>query len=747
VAGFERLGAFLYRHRRAVLVGWLVSIALSVAAIALLPAAPLETELGGATGSEAHQVELILKERFGQRLGGNAAVVVDGSADGPALEAALASRFPEIAVVSEVRSERPHRLRLFQVVYDPSLPLPRAQAITKDLRAFLRPYAQARGFSATVTGNAPFQHDAKESSKRDSARGENLSLLISLAILVGLFGALTAAMLPLVVAATTLLHMNALATVLHLPANPIARILGALVGVALAVDYAVFMVSRFREELARGLTPAEAVAVVVAKPGRTVAFSAAIMAISVAALWLPDVTISRAVVRTLLLVLGLSCLNALVLLPALLTVRPDWLDRPRWLSRWVGRVDTQPFWRAFAGHVAGRPRTYFALSVLILGVLAAPVATMRLYEPVHAIAPRDAESRTAYQALEADGWGGELIPVQIVVKAPPGKTVYEPGTVAYVHDLTRALQAHPEVATVRSLTSWNPRLDKAGYVNFFALYQAMPWLGGDRFARLVDAENGSGMTLVLAHPRSLMDLKDTQSLIDHAGAHAAAHPEREALVGGVVARVKDFTRELYRPTVPVVAIVVSGILALLFVYMRSVVLPLKAAVMNFLPILASYGVLTAIFQHGLGAGWLNLPVNGAITNTVPIVLFCVVFGLSMDYEVLILSRISEAYHAGRDVRGAIVEGLATSGGLITGAALILLGVFSMGITSSSPQTQEICLGITAAILIDATIVRCLLVPSFMALMGRWNWWTPWKATPRNDIETFDPLVKPGTTRE
>jgi RND superfamily putative drug exporter len=743
---FDRLGESLYHHRRTVLVGWLASIALSVAAIALLPAAPLETELGGATGSEAHQVERLLHDRFGQRLGSTADVVVEGPADGPALEAALAGRFPQIARITEVKGASAHQLRLFHIEYVPSLPLPEAQALTKELRAFVRPYAQARGFKATITGNAAFQHDAKEATKRDSARGENLSLLISLGILIGLFGALTAAAVPLVVAATTLLHMNALSTLLHLPANPIARVLGALVGVALAVDYSVFMVSRFREELARGQTPREAIAVVVALPGRTVAYSAAIMAISVAALWLPDVTVSRAVVRTLLIVLGLSLFNALVLLPALLTIKPDWLDRPRWLTRVVTRVDTAPFWRAFAGHVVDRPRRYFALSLVLLGGLAAPVVGMKLYEPVHGIAPRDAESRLAYQALEADGWGGELIPVQIVVKAPPGKTVYEPGTVAYVDGLSRAIAAQPG-ATVRSLTTWNPRLDRAGYVTFFGLYQAMPWLGGDRFGRLVDAGHGAGLTLVLAHPKSLMDLAETQRLIDAANAYAEAHPEREVLVGGVVARVKDFTAELYRPTVPVVATVVLGILALLFVHMRSVVLPLKAAVMNFLPILAAYGLLTALFQHGFGAGWLHVPVNGAITNTVPIVLFCVVFGLSMDYEVLILSRISEAYHAGRGVRDAIVEGLASSGGLITGAALILVGVFSMGIASSSPQTQEICLGITAAIVIDATIVRCLLVPSFMALMGRWNWWSPWGGPVVPKSETPRELVKPGRNRE
>ena len=191
-----------------------------------------------------------------------------------------------------------------------------------------------------------------------------------------------------------------------------------------------------------------------------------------------------------------------------------------------------------------------------------------------------------------------------------------------------------------------------------------------------------------------------------------------------MARVDDFTKELYSYIPQMLLIIFGGIYILLFFSMKSVILPLKAAIMNFLPILSSFGLLTLVFQYGFFHNILHTPINGAVTNIVPIVLFCIIFGLSMDYEVLILSRITESYENTGDVKNAVVEGLAKSGSLITGAALILLGVFIPGAFSSSPQTQEICIGITSAILIDATIVRLLLVPSFMMLMGKWNWWNP-----------------------
>ncbi len=169
-------------------------------------------------------------------------------------------------------------------------------------------------------------------------------------------------------------------------------------------------------------------------------------------------------------------------------------------------------------------------------------------------------------------------------------------------------------------------------------------------------------------------------------------------------------------------LIIGGVFILLSWHFKSVILPIKAALINFVPILGSFGVLVLIFEYGWGQNLLHTAVNGAITNTVPLILFCLVFGLSMDYEVLMLGRMHEYYLEHRQVKPAIIEGLAQSGGLITSAVLILLGVFLPGCFSTSSQTQEICLGIVAAMAIDATLVRLFLVPSFMTLMGHWNWW-------------------------
>jgi RND superfamily putative drug exporter len=246
---------------------------------------------------------------------------------------------------------------------------------------------------------------------------------------------------------------------------------------------------------------------------------------------------------------------------------------------------------------------------------------------------------------------------------------------------------------------------------------------------LVNVSQGSTVTLLAVAPRDLMALDDTRAILEAVHAYSAAHPELDLLAGGVVARVQDFTHELYRPLPVMIAGVILGVLVLLTATLRSVVIPLKAAVINFVPIVGALGVLVLVFQDGWLHAWLGTPVNGAVTNLVPILVFCLTFGLSMDYEILIISRIQEAYRRGMDLEAAIVEGMSRSGSLITGAVLILLGVFATGIASSSPQTQEVCLGLSAALVLDATVVRFLLVPALMRLMGRWNWWTPQRRRP------------------
>jgi RND superfamily putative drug exporter len=719
----RRFASWLFRHHRTIVVVWLLGLVACLSLLLLHPVNSLDTELTGAHGTEAEEVSTILRDRFGIKLGNNADLVVTGKVDGPDLLRALQARVPEVKRTREIEALTPHALRLFHIEIDSALLAPVAEALTPKLRAFSAEYGKSHGVAIEVTGGTAFQFDTTDGSQRDTQRSESVSLLVSLVVLVCTLGAPAAAILPLLVGISTIVSFQASANLFGLPMNAVSNVLTTLVGMALAMDYAIFLVSRFREELRNGATVEDALGTMLEFTGRTVVYSGAVMAVSLAALLFPDVSFCRAVVANLMRVVGLSVFFSVTVLPALLAWKPDWLDKPRALTARIARLRSERIWYAVARQVAARPLLAFIIGVGAISILAWPLIGIKLWEPVQAIAPLDSESRQAYKRLQADGWGGELMPFQLVVKAPVGTSVYDPATLSYIYDLTRALQAEPRVASVASITSWKPKATKEAYIKFYnALSQMGLRQGSARLKQAVPPE--ADLTLINVYPRDLMRLDDTDSILSLTQAYVHAHPQRQVLIGGVVARVRDFTVELYRHWWALLSWVVVGTYLLLLGYMRSVVLPLKAAVMNFLPILGANGVLVAVFQYGLGASVLHTPINGAVTNMVPVMLFCIVFGLSMDYEVLMLGRITEAYGRLGDVREAVIEGMGSSGSVITGAALILLGVFATGVTSSSPQTQEICTGITAALAIEATIVRFLLVPSFMILLGRWNWWRP-----------------------
>lgn len=718
----QRFSRLLQRRSPAIVAAWLLLLGLSLGYLATHPGDNLETELAGATGTEAWQVREMLAHDFGRRLGSSAALVLPARVPADSLRLSLQQRFPQIQSIHRIESEHPHRLQLLSVEFRPDYRLADAQNLSGEIRAQLAVWSRAHHTQVLLTGNTVFQYDAKQQSKRDSHRGESIALLISLVILVLNFGSLSAALLPLLMGASSLITLNALIKVAGWSVNPVSRILASLVGLALGIDYALFIVSRLREEI-RQRPLAEAVGVSLGQAGRTILYSGLIMLCSLSALLMPDVSLSRTVMQQLLVVIAISLAHALLVMPALMSLGEGWLSWPKFLSRRIGRLDTSAGWKRFSTHVVDHYRLYSLLSLLLLGALAWPVSYMRLWEPVQAIAPTGSESIRAYQQLVEDRWGGELLPVIVALEAPG--EVFAPDTLKYLYDFNRALESRPAVYRVWSLVSGARPL--AEYQRFYASLRALGVLGAEqRLADLVNVDSGSDKTLIYIYPRNPMALDDTRAILSFVRDYARMHPQRRLLAGGVVARVQDFTRELYRYTPWMLLLIVGGVYLLLWWHMKTLILPLKAAVMNFIPILASFGVLTLIFQQGWGHGWLHTPFNGAVTNTVPIVLFCIVFGLSMDYEVLILSRVSEEYRRSGDVRTAVIEGLARSGSVITGAVLILLGVFLPGCFSSSPQTQEICIGITVAILLDATIVRLFLVPSFMMLLGKWNWWQPGK---------------------
>ncbi len=453
--------------------------------------------------------------------------------------------------------------------------------------------------------------------------------------------------------------------------------------------------------------------------GKTIFFSSLIMLVSVSVLLIPDVSTSRTVVKSILAVVIISSFTSLFYLPAFLIFANNFLDKPKFLTNLIKKYDKYTFWKSFATHIVNYPKTYFIISVSILTILALPVLNIRILEPMQSMTPADSESRIGYEILKKDNWGGELIPVIIAVKNDKDNNVYSQDFIKFLHKFTNELEKLPEVNSVNSLTSWNKDFKSEDYNNFYTSIYPLTIFKNDNLSQLVNPK--SDLTLIYVNPKNLMNTIEITNIIDFSNNYSLNNTDYKIYTGGIFARAKDFTRELYRPLKLMLSIVILGIFVILYLYMKTPILPIKASIMNFIPILSSFGILTMVFQYGYLSDILGTPHNGSVSNMIPLILFCVIFGLSMDYEVLILSRITEHYHLTGNVKEAVVEGIAKSSYIITGAALILLGVFVPGIFSSSPLVKEICLGISSAIVIDATIVRLILVPSFMMLLGKYNW--------------------------
>jgi putative drug exporter of the RND superfamily len=723
----RKLADWLLRYKYPFLALWLFLV---LGAILLLVGKghPLvQSPIDGAKGTEAWQVTDLLEKEFDFDPDLSAGIVVSGAAENLANE--MQAAFPKaIGRIFPVPGRQAHKERLFFLQYNPALNLVEAQQLVPKMRSFLHTWSQKQHSKAWLTGHVGFVYDMNNAVYQESSANEKIALLLAFVILILNFGGIIAALLPILIGISTLILLNALTPLLGMQLSPVSFVMNSMVGLALAIDYSLFMVSRFREESRKGKSDAEALYLTLQHSGETILFSALIMIASVAVLLIPDVSSSRLVVQGLSLVIVLSLLNALVFLPVLLLTARPVLEFPRFFSQAVGKIDSYPFWRRFSAHVVKYPLRYFLISIALMGALAAPTLKMRLWEPLQAVVPRTSESVQGFETLRNDGWGGELLPIDLVLSAPAGQTVFAAAFQSEMEQFLIQIEKLPQVDSVSALTRWNPEFGPSQYQSFFRSLDALSGFGmvpaDHPVFRLLNASRTR--TIVQVYPDKDLDIQKMYTIITKIRQLALKHPGIQPQVGGIVARTQDFTHEIYRHAPLMIGLVILGILLILGFYMKTPILPLKAALMNFMPILGAFGFLVLVFQDGWFKSMLQTPQPGAVSSLVPIILFCITFGLSMDYEVLILSRISEGYHQHGNVEEAVIEGLARSGAVITGAAIILLGVFLPGVFSGSPLVQELSLGISAALILDATILRLFLVPSFMLLLGRWNWWNPWQ---------------------
>ena len=597
-----------------------------------------------------------------------------------------------------------------------------------DLYPALRATVRAPTLEVVSVGNIALNHDFTEVARQDLGRVELVILPVVALLLLLVFGGVVAAALPLVVGglamagamAGTLLLARFVSVSIYAP-NIVS-----MIGLGVAIDYSLFVVSRFREEIREHPGP-EALARTVATAGRAILYSGLTVAIGLLGMIFLGLGNLGSMGWAGTIVVALAVVYGLTTLPAVLAVLGPRVNSLRLPFLHPERSGVGPgLWHRLAALVMAHPWRVLVPVVGVLLLLGVPFLHLRVGSGDATSLPAEAESRRGDELLRGEFPGGDTNQIVVVLDAGDGSPL-EPGRVAQTFALSRWLAGRPHVSRIDSFVDLDRSLDLATYQQIAALPRA---------ARPPQLEAALRF-LVGEHIAILIAQTDLRAAGEEARARVreirTGHPPYagEVLVTGQTAFDLDFIGLVLRRAPLAIGLVVVVTALVLFLLLDSVVLPVKAIVMNLLSITASYGALVLIFQDGYLSAWLGF-TPGPIQTATPLIMFCLVFGLSMDYEVLMLSRVREEYARSGDNAQAVAMGLERTGRLITGAAAIMAAVFFGFGMARSVIVQAVGIGIGIAVVVDATIIRALLVPAAMRLMGRWNWWRPtWLARSRS----------------
>jgi putative drug exporter of the RND superfamily len=569
-----------------------------------------------------------------------------------------------------------------------------------------------------VTGKAAVDQDVLGVSKADLARAELIALPLTLVTLLFVFGSLVAATLPIAMGVLTvsvtfgLLYFIAQSMQLSVFALNFTTMLG----LGLGIDYSLLIVSRFREELHCG-SVSQAVIRTVETAGHAVFVSGMTVCISLFCLLLFPISVLRSIGIAGSLVVLLSVAAALTLLPALLGLIGHRIDGGR---QAVQSPNRSGLWTAITRQVTRRSIASITVVLAIVLFLSFPFLNVHFGLGDASILPRSVSSRQGAEQIQQAFGPGEISPILLAVKTSTSTdNILSPQYLATLYPLVTRLQQDPRVASVSSLLNVDPRLTLKDYQS---LYQQPLENLPPALAAAVQLTSSPSTLLIVVQSRTVSHDAASHALVQEL--RLLSLDRLTVQVGGQTASEIDILQEVSQRFPFALAGIISVTFIVLCLLFNSIILPLKAILMNVLSIGASFGALVFIFQQGHLKELLNFTPLGYLDILLPLVLFCVVFGLSMDYEIFLLTRIKEAYDRCGDNSKSVAEGLEHTGWIITSAAglmIIVTGAFTL---TSIIFMKALGLGIALAVLIDATLIRVILVPATMHLMGKWNWWMP-----------------------
>ena len=728
---FAGLGRFAYRRRRWVVAAWAV---LFLAAIPALLRIEEPLKVGGFSSPdiESARARAVLERDLD--LSPSQMVVIFRSERWLATDSQY-ERQVEIAL-SAVR-ELPNVTDVLTSADDATLIAPDNRTSYAIVGLNLPPEDAQRdvaGFNAALrrppdleilTAGAPaFYADIETVSQRDLRRAELIAFPFALVALLLVFGSAVAALVPLAVGglgvAGVLLALYWLAQAVDL--SIFVLNLATMLGLGLAVDYSLFVTSRYREELAaRDGDVRGAVEGAAATAGRAVFFSGLTVLIGLMGLIFFKFMFLRSVGIAGVVVVFFSILAALTLLPAVLGIIGTRIDRFRLLPKRFQRPERDAdhgFWAVLSRRVMARPILVLVPTLGVLLLLGAPFLRVNVSSPDARILPTDLPSRQGFDVLTESFGPGEISPFVIAVRSPTA--IDDPKNLGALYDFAETLEADERVSRVQSIVSYAGDVSREQAVALLGVRRGLGEFGLDtRLGSLASEQTA----LVLAYTRAPANDDGNKDLLgDIRGIELGG--DLSMLVDGGTAEIVDVVDQMYRDFPRAIVLIVVATYLVLLVLFRSVLLPLKAILMNALSILASYGALVWVFQDGHLGNVLGFTPLGYVEASLPVIMFCMLFGLSMDYEVFLLTRIREAWDHTGDNTHSVAVGLQRSGRIITSAALIVVVVTASFVSAEVILIKALGLGIALAVFLDATIVRALLVPATMRLLGSWNWWMP-----------------------
>ncbi|HEY6117556.1 MAG TPA: MMPL family transporter [Candidatus Dormibacteraeota bacterium] len=732
---FGRWGRFVYHHRWATLIGSGLVLAASVVFLlmggTLTSGGPLSSNL------ESAQVNRLINSELNQ--GGNAepatstfdlifksdTLSVGDSQYKDAVTAALAPIQSDSRVVSIVT---PYTVQPVAAAALTSRDGHEALVIV-EIRATgqkgwpiyndLRGRVHSDTLSVRGTGFLPINQAFNTTLETDLQRAETVTLPVTLILLIVIFASIVAAGLPLGVGVLTIVggiggtfFLNRFTDVSQYAINIVT-----LIGLGVSIDYSLFIVNRFRDELAAGATREDAIATTMATAGRAITFSGLTVAVGLSAMLFFQGTFMASMGAAGAIVVAVAVFYALTVLPALLALIGPRVNRWR-IPLFRGSTGRGGFWRALASWVMKRPVVVLVPTVAFLVIAATPFLQLRLANGNVDMLPERLEARQGYDRLVADFPGQDQTSFTVLVDYADG-TPLTASRIADQYALTRRLASIPGVLRVNSIYNLDPKL---GLFDYTQLYTGDPSNIPAQARQLIAGTVGDHIVLISAVTNVDESSDAARDILKTIRADKGLS-DGKVMVGGATAIDVDVIKFIYDRVPLAVGTVVLVTYVLLFLLTGSLVLPLKAVILNFLSIGASFGALVFIFQQGHFASLLGFTPQ-SLDPSIPVILFSIVFGLSMDYEVLLVSRMHEEYVRLGDNTAAVASGLERTGRLITGAAAIMFTVFMAFGLAEVVIIKAIGIGLAIAVAIDATIVRSLVVPAVMRLLGDVNWWAP-----------------------